>query len=51
MSLGPIVALHHRASGQTHLLAQPLPELLAALDEGEADAGALLERLEIAADA
>ena len=50
-SLGPILVLYHRASGQTHLLAQPLPELLSALDAGEADADALLARLGIEAGA
>lgn len=47
--LESLVAVYHRPSGETHLLAQPLPEILLALDEGEADVDELLHRLGIAA--
>lgn len=34
-----------RASGQTHILSSPMPEIWDALREGEADAGELHSRL------
>ena len=37
--------LYHRPSGQTHMLAEPAPEILAALAQGPADAAELLHRL------
>lgn len=40
-----LTAIYHRASGQTHLMASPAPEILAALGEGELDAAALLAKL------
>ena len=43
--LDALVALYHRPSGTTHLLASPAPELLDMLGEGPADAAALLDRL------
>lgn len=43
--LDSLIALFDRASGQTHLLASPLPEILAALDDGPADAATLTARL------
>ena len=43
--LDALVAVLHRPSGATHLLASPAPELLDALAEGPADARALLARL------
>jgi PqqD family protein of HPr-rel-A system len=45
VALDEMVAIHHRPSGATHLLAPPAPELLDALAEGPADAATLLERL------
>lgn len=43
--LDSLTLVHHRPAGATHLLAEPAPELLAALFAGPADADALLERL------
>ena len=43
--LDALVALFHRPSGATHLLASPAPELLDALALGPADAATLLARL------
>lgn len=53
--LGAVVALYHRRSGQTHLLASPVPEILAVLaalgEGGAADvAGALAERFDLDAE-
>ena len=45
VALDDLVAVLHRPSGATHLLAPPAPELLDALAEGPADAHVLLERL------
>lgn len=33
LPLDPLTALYHRASGQTHVVAPPVPELLALLTE------------------
>ncbi len=43
--LDVLTAIYHRASGQTHLMAAPAPEILAVLAEGEMTAEALLDRL------
>lgn len=43
--LDTLVAVLHRPSGTTHLLAPPAPELLDALAAGPADAVTLLARL------
>ena len=43
--LGDLVALYHRQSGATHLLAEPLPDILRALDEGACDVTTLHARL------
>ncbi len=40
-----LTAIYHRASGQTHLMASPGPEILEALGDGDLDAGALLAKL------
>jgi PqqD family protein of HPr-rel-A system len=45
VGLDELVAIYHRPSGATHLLAPPAPELLDALAEGPADAAELLARL------
>ncbi len=45
VALDALVALFHRPSGTTHLLASPAPELLDALALGPADAATLLARL------
>jgi PqqD family protein of HPr-rel-A system len=43
--LDSLTALYDRGSGQTHLLASPLPEILDALEAGPADAAGLATRL------
>lgn len=43
--LDSLTALFDRASGQTHILSPPMPEMLAALASGPATAEALLDRL------
>lgn len=43
--LDSFTAVFHRASGITHLLTEPAPEILAALADGELTADALLARL------
>jgi len=43
--LDGLTALYHRPSGMTHILVTPAPQILAALDEGPADAGELLRRI------
>lgn len=37
--------IYHRPSGMTHVVAEPVPQLLDALAAGPADAGALVARL------
>ena len=46
--LDSLTAIYHRASGQTHVVAEPVPEILAALGAGAADVPALMARLGIA---
>jgi PqqD family protein of HPr-rel-A system len=43
--LDSLTAIYHRASGQTHIVAEPAPELLSALCEGVCDVSALALRL------
>lgn len=43
--LDSLTALFDRASGQTHLLAAPSPEILAVLSDAPATAAELVERL------
>ena len=45
-----LVLLFHRPSATTHVVASPVPELLAALDEGPAEVDTLLARLAAAHD-
>jgi PqqD family protein of HPr-rel-A system len=45
VALDSLTALYDRRSGQTHVLASPLPEILTALDAGPADAEQLVVRL------
>lgn len=45
MLLDGLTALYHRPSGMTHILVTPAPEILAALDDGPADADELLRRI------
>jgi len=49
--LDSLTALYHRRSGQTHLVAAPVPEILAALAEKPLDLGNLLAVLQIDDDA
>ena len=52
VALDGLTALFHRPSGQTHILASPAPEILAALSESPADVTELLARFAVdAADA
>ncbi|MEQ1509099.1 MAG: HPr-rel-A system PqqD family peptide chaperone [Sphingopyxis sp.] len=44
-TLDALTAVYDRVSGQTHLLAQPLPEILAALQSGPANTAETAERL------
>jgi len=44
-SVDLLTAIYHRASGQTHLMASPAPEILEALAEAPLDAAALLAKL------
>ena len=43
--LDSLTAIYHRASGQTHVVAEPMPEILAALGVGEAELPELIARL------
>lgn len=38
-------AIYHRESGITHIVASPVPEILAALEQGPAGAETIVERL------
>ena len=44
--LDAFTAVYHRASGITHLLTEPAPQILAILAEGDLSLDALLARLE-----
>lgn len=43
--LDEFTAVYHRASGITHLLTEPAPQILAVLGEGAVSLDALLDRL------
>jgi PqqD family protein of HPr-rel-A system len=43
--LDSLTAIYHRASGQTHVVAEPMPEILAALGQGAVGVDGLIERL------
>lgn len=45
VSLDSLTAVYHRPSGQTHVVSEPVPEILDALCAGEAEIPELLERL------
>jgi PqqD family protein of HPr-rel-A system len=45
VELDGLVALYHRPSGMTHIVAPPAPEILAALAASPADAAELVRRL------
>ena len=43
--LDALTAIYHRPSGQTHIVSEPMPEILGALGRGPMTAEALLARL------
>ncbi|WP_066480797.1 MULTISPECIES: HPr-rel-A system PqqD family peptide chaperone [unclassified Sphingomonas] len=45
VAMDVLTAIYHRPSGQTHLVASPVPEMLAAMGDAAIDAATLLERL------
>jgi PqqD family protein of HPr-rel-A system len=45
--LDSLTVIYHRASGQTHVVAEPMPEILMALQKGEADLAGILARLSL----
>lgn len=45
--LDELTALYHRRAAVTHLVAEPMPEILAALTGAPASAAALLDRLAV----
>jgi PqqD family protein of HPr-rel-A system len=45
VSLDALTAIYHRRSGQTHIVSEPLPEILSALGHGPLTRGMLLARL------
>ena len=50
VALEDVTLIFHRPSGQTHVVASPVPDLLDALAAGPADAAALAARLSVAFD-
>jgi PqqD family protein of HPr-rel-A system len=44
-------AVYHRASGQTHVVAEPMPEILAALTAGAPDVAGLIATLRLSDNA
>lgn len=48
VKLDILTAIYHRRSGQTHLVGEPVPEILDALGQGGADLFELLNRLDLA---
>ena len=49
--LDSLTAIYHRASGQTHIVAEPVPEILAVLGSGAQDVDGFLEALGLTDDA
>jgi PqqD family protein of HPr-rel-A system len=47
VSFDGLTAIYHRRSGQTHIVSEPLPEILWALGNGPLTLDALLARLSI----
>ena len=43
--LDNLTAIYDRASGQTHVVVEPVPQILSALSEGDAGVSELLDRL------
>lgn len=50
VELDGLTAIYHRRSGQTHIVSEPLPEILAALGRESLTTAALLTRLTESAD-
>ena len=48
VALDSLSAVYHPASGQTHVVAEPMPQILAVLGQGQADLTGLLDRLGLA---
>ncbi len=46
-----LTAIYHRASGQTHVVAEPVPEILAVLGSGAQDVDGFLKALGLTNDA
>ncbi|MFT3967781.1 MAG: HPr-rel-A system PqqD family peptide chaperone [Sphingobium sp.] len=45
-AMGPMTVIYHRRSGMTHMMSEPVPQILDALDAmGSADAAALTAHL------
>jgi PqqD family protein of HPr-rel-A system len=45
VALDALDLIYHRPSGMTHVVAEPVPQMLDALDDGPADAATLVARL------
>lgn len=50
VALDTLDLIYHRASGITHVVAEPVPQILIALDAGPADAAEVVQRLAEAHD-
>lgn len=50
IAIDGLALLYHRPSGQTHILADPAPALLAVLAEAPADAAAIADAMGFAGD-
>ena len=50
VSLDAMDVLYHRPSGMTHIVAEPVPQILDALIQGPADAAGIVARLAITHD-
>jgi PqqD family protein of HPr-rel-A system len=48
VTLDSLTAIFHRRSGQTHVVSEPVPEIIHALQEGAADVPSLAARLDVA---
>jgi PqqD family protein of HPr-rel-A system len=47
-ALDSLTAIYHRRSGQTHVVSEPVPEILTALQDGAAEVATLADRLGVA---
>lgn len=45
ITLDTLDLIYHRASGTTHIVAEPVPQILEALEQGAADAAEIVRRL------